>query len=150
MFLTVHAAAGALIGEHINNSFLAFLVGFVSHFFLDIIPHGDQGLLEKVKRGSKIRKVLALTTIDNTILIIFISLLYNNEIFIYHRSVSFAIIGSILPDLIIGLNVISKNKVVQFFYNFHKSLHYFLGVEINLISGIIIQILTFLLILKSY
>lgn len=138
------------MGEYINNSFLAFLAGFASHFLLDIIPHGDQGMLEKVKRGSGIRKVLALTTIDNTILIIFISLLYNNKICIYHGAASFAIIGSILPDLIIGLNAIVKNRIVQFFYDFHKSLHYALGIKINLTSGIIIQILTFLLILKSY
>jgi hypothetical protein len=150
MFLTVHAASGVLIGEYIPNSILAFLAGFVSHFLLDIVPHGDQGLLEGVKKGGKIRKALALTTIDNTVLIIFISLLYNNKICIFHSSASWALIGSILPDFIIGLNLLTKNKIVQSFFDFHKSLHYVLGIKINLISGIIIQILTFLLILKSY
>lgn len=150
MFLTVHAAAGVLVGEHITNSVLAFLAGFASHFLLDIIPHGDQGLLEGVKRGGKIRKVLAITTIDNTILIIFISLLYNNKICIFHNSASWALIGSILPDFIIGLNVLTKNKVVQSFFDFHKSLHYVSGLKVNLVSGIIIQILFFLLILKNY
>ena len=45
MFLTVHAATGILIGKYTGNIYLAFIAGFLSHLILDIIPHGDQLIL---------------------------------------------------------------------------------------------------------
>ena len=41
MFLSVHTITGALIGERIADPFWAFGLALLSHFVLDMIPHGD-------------------------------------------------------------------------------------------------------------
>lgn len=50
MLLTPHVVAGVAIGSAIHNPVLAIPLAFLSHFFLDAIPHWDNiglGLLEK-------------------------------------------------------------------------------------------------------
>lgn len=44
MFLTVHAAAGLVIGQAVRQPAWAFSLSLLSHYFLDLIPHGDEGL----------------------------------------------------------------------------------------------------------
>ena len=44
MFLTSHAAAALWITTKTTDPLLAFTLGFISHFALDIIPHGDETL----------------------------------------------------------------------------------------------------------
>lgn len=56
MVLTTHAVVGGAIGRLLAfNPFLAFIVGFLSHFILDIIPHWDYPLQSKTtdSRGMK-------------------------------------------------------------------------------------------------
>ncbi len=45
MVLTPHAVAGAAIASFFKlNPFTAFVAGFLSHFFIDLIPHWDYRL----------------------------------------------------------------------------------------------------------
>lgn len=39
MILLVHLLLGALIGQKISNLFLAIILAFLSHYFLDLFPH---------------------------------------------------------------------------------------------------------------
>ena len=41
MIVTVHVVAGGVIGELVGNPAAAFLLGIISHFILDSIPHFD-------------------------------------------------------------------------------------------------------------
>ncbi len=43
MTIAPHLLAGAAIATVTNNVYLAFLLGFVTHFILDAIPHLDPG-----------------------------------------------------------------------------------------------------------
>jgi len=45
MIILTHTLAGAAIGAKVNNAPVAFLLGMVSHFILDAIPHFDQGTI---------------------------------------------------------------------------------------------------------
>ena len=49
MFLTSHATAAVLIAEQIHSPTLAFALGWLSHYLLDAIPHGDDELLDHLK-----------------------------------------------------------------------------------------------------
>ena len=42
MFLSNHAAVGALLAVHTDNPASAFVLGYFSHYLLDMIPHGDE------------------------------------------------------------------------------------------------------------
>ena len=41
MLITAHALTGAFIGKEVGYPPLAFLLGLLSHFALDVIPHCD-------------------------------------------------------------------------------------------------------------
>ena len=41
MFITVHAAAATALSRYATIPLLAFVLGLLSHFILDMIPHGD-------------------------------------------------------------------------------------------------------------
>ncbi len=43
MLFTTHALTGAAIGALTQNPALAFVLGIISHHFLDALPHFDQG-----------------------------------------------------------------------------------------------------------
>ena len=47
MFVIIHALLGGLIGEYFNSILLIILFSFLSHFFLDMMPHWDGGGFDK-------------------------------------------------------------------------------------------------------
>ena len=51
MYLTVHGASGLFIGSQVGNPWLAFVLGVVSHFILDMIPHESKSIDEWYERG---------------------------------------------------------------------------------------------------
>lgn len=49
MVLATHAIIGAAAGRLVSSPWLAFVIGFASHFFIDAIPHWDHSLKSFVK-----------------------------------------------------------------------------------------------------
>lgn len=41
MFYIVHVLAGAVIAKYFPNFFLVIILGLISHFLIDAIPHKD-------------------------------------------------------------------------------------------------------------
>lgn len=115
MILLVHMLFGAAIGSIINNSILAMILAFISHYFLDLFPHVEyniQSLQEKQWR----KRFPAILNIglDFLIGIFLIFLLSSNWLIIY-----ICAFLAIVPD---GLSVLSglfPNKIS----NFHNYLH---------------------------
>lgn len=135
MFITVHAAAAVLIGKNISSAPLAFILGVISHFLLDIPPHGDQKLGKKFFRHmfgeelqsrSNLKRLASYGLVDGFVLILFIIYLFRNFNFAYPDSVSWGLIGGILPDLLVGLYTAGKVKGLKWFFNFHGKNHYLL------------------------
>jgi hypothetical protein len=137
MFITVHATAGIIIGKHIDNPFFAFALAFIAHFILDIIPHGDQKLGKRffgirfggneLTEAEKSLKAIALYGLIDAFGLIFLILyLFRNFPILDSDSVTWGIIGSILPDLIVGLYVLGKFKILKPFYEFHTWNHHLL------------------------
>lgn len=132
MFITIHGAAGVLIGKKINNVLLAFLLGILSHFLLDLPPHGDQDLGKKffgfpIKslRNQNHFKIMALyAALDALILSIFLIFMFKNYEFARTDSVVWAIIGGILPDILVITYKITEFKPLKWFFELHRKNHH--------------------------
>jgi hypothetical protein len=125
MLLTVHAAAGAIIGQQINNPILAFVLAFVSHFILDMIPHGDQDWIDEYKgdQKSKVKKILSIVVIDAVILLgLLISRYFYIDSFMPNLNIAVGILGGILPDLLVACHELS-DKLFKNIYKFHFIMH---------------------------
>lgn len=132
MFITVHAAAGALVGTEIANPYLSFTAGVILHFIMDIIPHGDRelgkrffGLLnKKISEEDKIKSLAAYGLIDYIALSLFLLYAVKSFYFIKDDGVIWCIIGSIIPDLLVALYVLTKSHYLKWFFDFHKTVHH--------------------------
>ncbi|MEI6288389.1 MAG: hypothetical protein WCP18_02260 [bacterium] len=155
MFLTVHAAASAYIGKKVPNVFLAFIVAFFFHFIFDMIPHGDEKL-GRTFLGFKIRehedfKFMAMYgSVDTFFMAMFLLFLFKNFQFARDDSVIWAIIGGILPDILVALSKLTNNKFLNWFANKHMDIHHYLmgeyKVDVSLKTGMILQFFLMILI----
>ena len=115
MILLVHMLFGAAIGSTVNNFYLAVILAFLGHYFLDTFPHVEyldsvESSIQK-KSGHDVMKVL----LDFLIGIFIIFLFSKNHPIIY-----ICALIAIIPD---GLTVISKlfpNKLSLL----HDKIHY--------------------------
>ena len=159
MFITIHAATGALIGTEIANPIIAFIISFAMHFLIDIIPHGDRelgkkffGLInKKISEEEKIKSLAAYGIIDYVILIFFLLFMFKNFSFAKNDGVIWGIIGGVLPDLLVAVFVLTKTKYLKWFFDFHKWNHHLiiekLNNDISLKKGILMQVVIFLFLL---
>ncbi len=128
MFITIHAAAGAIIGKKINHRVWAFVLAFLSHFLLDIIPHGDE-ILEKKFFGIKVNdiakeRLMALYgSVDAVVLALYLIFIFKTYPFAQNDPVNLAIIGAILPDLLVAIYKIKNIKALEWFYLLHSKIH---------------------------
>lgn len=155
MFITIHAATGALVGTQIANPILSFLINFALHFVMDIIPHGDKelgkrffGLLnKKLNEEEKIKSLAVYGLIDYIVLVFFLLFMFKNFTFAKDDGVIWGIVGGIIPDLLVASYVLTKSKKIKWFFDFHKWNHHLLigrmKNDIPLKAGIAMQILLF-------
>lgn len=124
MTLLIHAAAGTFLGRvFYDNPILAFIISIISHFFLDMIPHGDAHVYARFKRKENIKRAVAVVLLDAGATILFILFIFNTQVFISRLAVSLAILGGILPDILIGLTEIYKPKWLMKYHGFHFYMH---------------------------
>jgi hypothetical protein len=134
MFITVHAAVATLAGSQIQNPFLAFFVGMGLHFLFDIIPHGDKELgkkffgfkMKKMKETEKLKTMAMYGSLDGCALVIYIIFIFKTFDFAKSDGVSAAILGGVLPDLLVGFYQLTKIRSLKWFYSFHNKVHYLL------------------------
>jgi hypothetical protein len=99
MFLTTHAAAGALIGQQLNSPTIAFFVSIFAHFVMDFIPHGDQTLYQEWLPDKR-RRAAVLGSIDLAVAAVLVVFLFENTDPARVKVFSAAIAGSLFPDLV--------------------------------------------------
>ena len=151
MLLSVHATVGAVIGQHVDSSLLAFVLAFISHFILDIIPHGDEQLIKAYREDFKNKGMKYLIIFDLITTIILIPLLFYSGKIAFNLPVIWGIIGGIIPDFMVAIHEISHKH----FTRTHK-IHYWahdkvctkLNWTMPLKLGLIVQIIIIYLILK--
>lgn len=99
MYLTTHAAVGVIISQHVDKPLPILIYSFLSHFILDFIPHGDEGLENWMREKKK--RIAVVAGIDLVLLAALVMTLYGSDRLDLNRELASAgIIGAILPDLL--------------------------------------------------
>jgi hypothetical protein len=102
MLITAHGLAGALIGKEAGYPPLAFLLGLVSHFVLDSIPHcdgpDDVAGKDESSLTSKTQYVLIVVDLLLFVFVLLIVYFFNSDLF--NNGMIWGIAGALLPDLI--------------------------------------------------
>lgn len=124
MTMSTHVAVGASIGLIAQNPILGFIAGGISHFLLDMIPHGDSGLSESHFEGRKKSiKPYLYVLVDNGLaiylLLAIVNIVPKESLF----SVSAGVAGSILPDVLVGVYEASRRKWMKQFFKIHMKIH---------------------------
>lgn len=172
MFLSVHVVSGIVIGGAISNPILGFILGLISHFILDIIPHGDEIFFKKGIKKGKENEIENPKDIKNkreinkkrfypaliidflvTFLIIFSFFFYKQNINFFNLSqlktisltspIIWTIVGATLPDFIWGAYDLSKFKYLKPLANIHSWFHCPIGGKIKMTIGLILQTVIF-------
>ncbi|MFA6410263.1 MAG: hypothetical protein WCW26_01670 [Candidatus Buchananbacteria bacterium] len=154
MYLTVHAACGALIGNYINDPLISLNLGLISHYFLDMLPHSDgnfptKGHTPKSLRKMYFNKIVGLIYFDICLGIIVAAALLTNNAHFFNASVVWGMIGAILSDVLqVGSFVFKKNRVFKKLNEFHNFLHYSPRNQISLTFGHLTQLATLLILIR--
>ena len=133
MVLAPHIIVGAAIGNKIHNFWLVAILGIVSHFVMDQIPHWDHHApdyiisFKKTKRIKYLIKFLILMIVDGIVglLVVVISLYFKNALNFY--LLKFVIVGiffATLPDILLGFSyIMDKYKISKDYIRFHHFFH---------------------------
>lgn len=126
MTLTTHATLGAVIGRATGNPLLAFVFGFISHFLIDMIPHGDTGTSDNFRIYKRRRKrAVAYVMVDAVVALFFVLVLSNTKDIDSMRTFSWGIAGGVLPDFLVGLYELTKSPFLRWTYRLHFFFHDF-------------------------
>lgn len=123
MFVSVHAAAGGTIGLFAQNPISAFFWGFLSHFLLDLIPHGDEKIFQKIFLNRQNTIKCFLMFFLDALGTIFLTFFFFQNFFEHFGNLFFGIIGGILPDCLQTISFLSKGKLFKKFAQLHDGLH---------------------------
>ncbi len=144
MFVATHTIIGAVIGAAFpNHPVVAFIGAFVGHFLTDMIPHGDTKLYRDHLVGS--RKLLARIYLigDIVVAVGIIAYLLQQSIIQTHPTIAIGILGSVLPDLIVGLYEAFKWKWTTHFHRLHFFFHNFISSrtgDLPLYAGVVMEL----------
>lgn len=160
MILASHIIISGLLASKTQNYFLAALIGLISHYILDAIPHwdylseefklkanGNPGFIKSKKFWQEIIKVVADIVIG--LLLLFIFLKPSSLINIIP-----AVIGlffGVLPDPINLLYWMTGWKIIKWNSDVQNFMHYSIHPKIKqgFCSGILIQIVTIALVFAA-
>lgn len=161
MILLPHIILGAVIGAKIQNLGFIIILGFLSHFIIDKIPHWDYSIkgikdFRETRNFKKLVITLIKIGIDGLIglLIVFLTLWQKNMFDIsYLPFILLGIFVSILPDLVGILSEIISNSFLDIFSKFHDLAHFktkkegeltFLGISTQIAMVIFALVVFFL------
>jgi len=126
MTLTAHATAGAVIGLSVGHPALGFILGFLSHFLMDMIPHGDAAISDNFRiHKQKQKHAVAYVAVDAIIAIFLILFLINTRDIENIQNLTWGVVGGVLPDLLIGVYEITKTPLLKWFNSVHFWFHDF-------------------------
>ena len=131
MVITPHLLAGAAIGTHSPNVWVAFCLGLISHYLLDALPHCEYLDDIKISKFSQLVKIF-IDFIIGAIIVLIIS--WPLKIIIIS-----GIIGALLPDFI---EFFYKNFKIRLFRPlslFHYKIHYYK--RVSFLKGSIPQVI---------
>lgn len=138
MFLSIHAATGMLIGEHVRTSLVAFLLGLLSHFLWDAIPHGDDFLARK-PGGGRTKAFYYIAFIDILVATTLTIVFYEQAELASFTIISWAICGAVIPDIVTNIYQLARFKPIKNFNNWHRFFHHPNKAVIRISLGLVFQ-----------
>lgn len=154
MFLLVHATVGALAGNTVGQPILGpaapaigFAGGFVSHFVIDMIPHGDEAIGRIFADHRHAKWLAALAIFDGMSALCVIAILAITGQYTNALAAVAGAIGGMLPDIMVGVSELRHKKLWPKFLKFHDTNHARLNYEVRPWVGGIGQVVTLAIIL---
>ena len=143
MYLTTHTSIALLIATKIANPFLGLSLGIISHFILDISPHGEEKsvMSSRTSKRQQVWAMFRLASIDAIIAIVFLIVFLwqyqpqNYWLFIV------TVFGAWLPDLAWGSIEFFKLKSIAWILKFHHKVHDLISWDYPLVYGLLFQLL---------
>ena len=142
MILICHLLVGAAIASNIQFAHLALFLAFLSHYFLDAMPHWEYSTKNiKKKQWEKSSRDFLKISLDAGAGILLIFMFSRNQPIIYAGACL-----ACLADVLIVLYLIFPNKLLKIHHGFHEKMHFpkdkkfpifwkiFTAVSISLIS----------------
>ena len=132
MIFSPHIIIGAAIGAKTQNLGLIIILGLLSHFILDKIPHWDYSIKGiKNFRETKNFKTLIINLIkiavDGLIGLLIIFLILWQKKLLDFSHLPFILLGvfiSILPDILWGLSGFINSNFLDAFTKLHDRIHF--------------------------
>ncbi|OGY55356.1 MAG: hypothetical protein A2951_01885 [Candidatus Buchananbacteria bacterium RIFCSPLOWO2_01_FULL_56_15] len=146
MFLTSHATAAVLIAEQIHSPTLAFALGWLSHYLLDMIPHGDDKLLDHLPRRAYLVAFTKIAAVDFFIMIGWLWFLFNRGTIVLTPVMIAAVVGSLLPDILNGVYLVTRSRLIEWNHRVNDWAHTaIIKKPLPPVQGFFIQAIFFLL-----
>lgn len=125
MILLAHLLFGAVVGSFIKNIYLALILAFLGHYFLDVFPHVEYSI-ENIKEKKWRKSFSDFFKIFFDFLIgILIIFIFSYNLPIKKQAIIYlCAILSIAPDGLTFLYILFPNKLLKFFLDFHKKIHF--------------------------
>lgn len=155
MNLLVHTTAGVIVAQYTRNPLLGFFYGLISHLILDLIPHGDSAMYKKYKNKEiSVKKAAAKTVLDAIISIVLAVIFFNVNLPSSDWILSWAIIGAVIPDVLIGLYEFMDPRApkwLRIIHKWHFKNHDLIAkkFDLSLKHGLLFQTIVFLLLMQK-
>ncbi|MBI5135605.1 hypothetical protein HZA86_05240 [Candidatus Uhrbacteria bacterium] len=151
MFLTVHAVAGELIAQSAVTPGQALVMGFLSHFLLDALPHGDEDIGDHVHPKRNTLLLFKIAFLDLSIAGIVQASLFATSTLGWGILPIAAAFGAMLPDAMQLPSIILKSDSGLFgwYRRAHESVHNLIGVRLGWKVGLVFQGFTLLLLIDA-
>jgi hypothetical protein len=140
--MTPHTSVALWLTTKMVNPWLAFVVGFAMHFFLDFIPHGDSDL-DQSKKTAKEQKALEfkIAAIDFVFSMILLISFFTSSIEFNKYVLIAALVGSWMPDWIWMATDFLHLKFMGWYNRFHVFVHNLIGYDFTMPFGFSFQLL---------
>lgn len=126
MVLLAHMIFGAAIGSAVKSIPTAIVLAFLSHYFLDSLPHIEYNVENiKSRQWHNALPDILKVVLDFCLSILLISIFSNSalpagrQVIIYICAFS-----AVLPDGFTLLNYITPNKILDGHYMLHEKIHF--------------------------
>jgi hypothetical protein len=138
MILLVHIVFGVAVASFLENPFLAILIAFLSHYFLDFFPHIEYPI-NNIKNNDwkKALPEILFVIFDFSIGLILILLFTDKSLLVF-----ICALASIIPDGLSLLNIIFKSRLLALHSAIHQEkIHFLHKIKIPVFWRIFSQII---------